>query len=103
LFLSRTLKHARLLRRPTAAEAFQLFLHERLDAAAGVPQALMQFAQRHEGLRVMDGRFMVIEQAVATPKARIAGSGFLSSFIEELKNSGFVMAALNRSRECTAV
>jgi polar amino acid transport system substrate-binding protein len=103
LFLSRTLQRAELVRRPSAAEAFELFLEERLDAVAGVRQALMQFAQQHEGLRVMDGRFMVIEQAIATPKPRMAGCRFLSSFIEDLKNRGFVAAALKRTREFAAV
>ena len=103
LFLSRTLKQAHVLRRPTAADALQLFLDEHLDAAAGVRQALMQFAQRRHDLRVIDGRFMVIEQAIATPKPRMAGSRFLSSFIEELKNRGFVAAALKRTREFAAV
>ena len=103
LFLSRTLKHAELVRRPSAAEACELLLEERLDAAAGVRQALMQFAQRHDGLRVIDDQFMVIEQAIATPKPRMTGSRFLSSFIEELKNRGFVAAALKRTREFAAV
>jgi len=102
LFLSRTLKRAKLVRRPSAAEAFKLLLEERLDAAAGVRQALTQFAQRHDGLRVIDDRFMVIEQAIATPKLRTAGSAFLSSFIEDLKGCGFVAAALKRTREFAA-
>jgi polar amino acid transport system substrate-binding protein len=103
LFLSRTLKHAELVQRPSAAEAFELLLEERLDAAAGVRQALMQFVQRHDGLRVIDDHFMVIEQAIATPKPRMTGSRFLSSFIEELKTRGFVAAALKRTREFAAV
>jgi hypothetical protein len=61
-------------RRPCAAEAFHLVLEDRLDAAAGVRQALTQFAHRHDGSRVIDDRFVVIEQAVAMPKARIAGA-----------------------------
>jgi polar amino acid transport system substrate-binding protein len=97
LFLTRTLKSAQIERRPTGAAAFELFMNEGLDAAAGVRQVLVQFAKLHSGLRVMDGSFMAIKQAMGTPRPREAGAGFLSSFIEEQKRSGFVAAALQRS------
>jgi polar amino acid transport system substrate-binding protein len=46
---------------------------------------------------VIDGRFMLIEQAMATPKDRRIGARYLHGFIEELKESGFVASALQRS------
>lgn len=96
LFLTRSLKHAALVRLPTAAAAFDAFLADRLEAAAGVRQALDEFAARHAGLRVLDGRFMAIEQALATPKGRAAGAGFLAAFMDESKSRGFVAEALGR-------
>jgi polar amino acid transport system substrate-binding protein len=54
-------------------------------------------------LRVMDGRFMVIEQAMGTPKGRPAAAHYLRGMIEELKASGFVAAALERSGQHDAV
>ena len=48
-------------------------------------------------LRVMDGRFMAIEQAMGVPKARAAGAAYLRAMLEELKASGFVGAELARS------
>jgi polar amino acid transport system substrate-binding protein len=92
LFLSRTLKFAQLVRRPTGQAAFELF----------VRQALVQFAQAHPGLRVIDGRFMVIEQAMATPKLRLGGARYLSSFLEDLKRNGFIAEALKRSGQADA-
>ena len=94
LFLTRSLKHAALVRLPTAAAAFDAFLADRLEAAAGVRQALAEFAARHAGLRVMDGRFMAIEQAMATPKGRAAGAGYLAAFLHEFKSRGLVAEAL---------
>jgi polar amino acid transport system substrate-binding protein len=97
LFLTRTLKSAQLVRRPTGAEAFEAFMSEGLEAMGSVRQVLLQFAKTHSGLRVMDDSFMTIKQAMGTPRPREAGAGFLSSFIEQQKRSGFVAAALQRS------
>jgi polar amino acid transport system substrate-binding protein len=97
LFLTRTLRHAELIRSDTSAGAMELFFDAGLEAAAGVRQPLVEFARMHPGLRVIDGRFTSIEQAMGTPKGRPAAREFLRSFIEEMKRSGFVASALDRS------
>jgi polar amino acid transport system substrate-binding protein len=97
LFLTRALQYAQIVRADTSAAAIQLFLEQGLDAAAGVRQPLAQAARQHAGLRVLDGRFTAIEQAMGIPRARAAGLKFLQAFIEEMKASGFVAEALQRS------
>ena len=97
LFLTRTLKQAQIVRADTSAAAIDLFLAGGLDAAAGVRQPLSAAARAQPGLRVLDGRFTAIEQAMGLPRARAAGLAFVQSFIEEMKASGFVAAALARS------
>jgi len=97
LYLTRTLKRAQLVRVPTSPEAIDVFLKDKLEAAAGVKQPLVQFAKTHPNVRVMDGRFMAIEQAVGTPRGREAGARYLRGFIEEMKASGFVAQGLERS------
>jgi len=97
LYLTRTLKRAQLVRVPTSPEAIDVFLKDKLEAAAGVKQPLLQFAKSHPNVRVMDGRFMVIEQAMGTPKGREAGARYLREFIEEMKASGFVARGLEKS------
>jgi polar amino acid transport system substrate-binding protein len=47
-------------------------------------------------LRLLDGRFMEIRQAMAVPKGRAAGAAYLRDFVEEMKASGFVAGALRR-------
>lgn len=94
LHLSRALKHATLVHAPTSVAAIELFLSEELDAAAGVRQPLLAVAETNSGLRVIDGRFMVIQQAMAMPKGREADAGFLNAYVEEMKASGFVDRAL---------
>jgi len=97
LYLSRTLKRAQLVRVPTSPEAMDVFLKDKLEAAAGVKQPLLQFAKTHPNVRVMDGRFMVIEQAMGTPRGREAGARYLREFVEEMKSSGFITRGLEKS------
>jgi polar amino acid transport system substrate-binding protein len=103
LYLTRTVKHAELVRAPNSAAALDMFLEEKLDAAAGVRQPLVRFTQSHPDLRVMDGRFMAIEQAMGVPRGREAGARYLRRFIEEMKASGFVAAGLRRSGQDEAL
>jgi polar amino acid transport system substrate-binding protein len=101
LFLTRTLKHATLVRAATGGccAMIDLFRAEKLDAVAGVRQPLVEYAKAHPDVRVMDGRFQEIRQAMGTPKGRPAGAAYLRAFVEEMKASGFVADALKRSNQ----
>ncbi|MDM0037193.1 ABC transporter substrate-binding protein [Variovorax sp. J22P271] len=96
LFLTRALKAASLVRAPTSPEVTDVFLAQNLEVAAGVRQQLEADAKRVGGVRLLPGRFMVIEQAMGVPKGRVATQAWLGDFIEEMKASGFVAAALRR-------
>jgi polar amino acid transport system substrate-binding protein len=98
LFLTRELRQATLVRAPTSPDVTDLFIAHNLEVAAGVRQQLEADARRVSGLRLLDGRFMVIEQAMATPKGREAGVRYLRRFVEDMKRSGFVAAALARHK-----
>jgi polar amino acid transport system substrate-binding protein len=99
LFLTRTLKNAELVR---GEDGIQVFVQQKLDAAGGVKQPLVIYAKAHPEVRIMDGRFMEIQQAMGTPKGRDAGARYLRAFIEEMKANGFVADALRRSRQLDA-
>jgi polar amino acid transport system substrate-binding protein len=103
LFLTRALKKAELVRAPTSAGAVELFVRERLEAAAGVKQPLVDYARTDPSVRVIEGRFMAIEQAMGTPRGRDAGLAYLDAFIEEMKASGFIAEALTRHKQPDAV
>jgi len=103
LYLSRTIRHAQLVRAPTGPAAIEMFLRDGLEVAAGVKSPLQTFARGRADLRVMDGRFMAIEQAMGTPKGRAAGLRYLRGMIEELKASGFVAERLARSGQRDAI
>ncbi|MDM0084379.1 ABC transporter substrate-binding protein [Variovorax sp. J31P179] len=97
LFLTRELKNASIVRAPTSPTVVQTFLEQNLDVAAGVKQQLEADSRAQKGLRLLPGRFMVIRQAMGTPKSRgAAAARELSLFVEEMKTSGFVADALRR-------
>ena len=96
LFLTRELKAATIERAPTSPAVTDLFLAQHLDVAAGVRQQLEADARRVGGVRLLPGRFMVIEQAMGVPKGRHQAQAWLSRFVEEMKASGFVAEALKR-------
>jgi polar amino acid transport system substrate-binding protein len=97
LYLGRAVRHATLVRQPSGPEALEMFVRDRLEAAAGVRQPVNAFAQTHPDTRVIPQRFMAIEQAMGTVKGRDAGVAYLRTFIEETKASGFVARALAAS------
>jgi polar amino acid transport system substrate-binding protein len=97
LHLVRELRHATIVRAPTSPAVVDTFIEQQADVAAGVKQQLEADAKRIGGLRLLPGRFMVIEQAMGLPKGRGAEAAeFLSRFVEDMKASGFVAAALAR-------
>jgi polar amino acid transport system substrate-binding protein len=99
LYLTRTLQHAQIVRAPTSPTVVDTFMESGAEVAAGVKQQLEADARRFGGLRLLDGRFMVIQQAMGTPKSRGAEAvAFLAAFVEEMKASGFVADALARHR-----
>ena len=97
LYLSRALKAAALLRTPTSPQVVDEMLAQGADVAAGVKQQLQADAARIGGLRLLPGRFMVIEQAMGVQAGRGAAvDAELAAFVEQAKASGFVAQALQR-------
>ena len=96
LYLTRELKQAQLVRAPTSPAVVDMLVAQKLEVAAGVKQQLEADARRIPGVRLLDGRFMVINQAMATQKGRPAGLRYLAAFVEQMKASGFVADALRR-------
>jgi polar amino acid transport system substrate-binding protein len=97
LYLTRELRHAEIVRAPTSPAVVDTFIELQLDVAAGVRQQLQADAARVPNLRLLPGRFMVIQQAMGTPRSRgELAAAFLRQYVEEMKASGFVARALAR-------
>lgn len=95
LHLSRTLTAATIVR---GSDGTDVFVAKALDVAAGIRQPVTEFARVHGGVRVLPGRFMQIEQAVGVSVRRDADAvAWVAAVVDELKASGFVADALERS------
>lgn len=99
LFLTREIQHAEIVRLQGAGPALAAVRSGDVEVAAGIRQLLEGEAQRTPGVRVLPGRFMVIQQAMGTPASRGADAqALLATFVEHMKASGFVADALKRHR-----
>jgi polar amino acid transport system substrate-binding protein len=97
LHLARELRHARVVDAPGSGKAVEVFLRDGLEAAAGVRQQMRADLERHPGLRMLDGRFMAIHQAMATARSHgEAVFACLNEYVEDVKREGFVAALLAR-------
>ena len=95
LFLSRNLKSAQVLRVPGGAEAaIQALTSGKADAYAENAHMLSLYADRLSGARVLEGRYTVIQHAVATPKGKTAAAEYVKAFVEEAKVDGTVAEAI---------
>ncbi|HEV8344584.1 MAG TPA: ABC transporter substrate-binding protein [Candidatus Binatia bacterium] len=97
LFLSRSLKSAQLVRAPDPNASFELLVAGKADVVAGVRQPLLTGAEKLPGSRVLDGRFMAIQQALGFSKDRDPCAKYLREFIEDVKASGLVAQAIEKA------
>lgn len=95
LYLTRSLKHAELVRAKGLPGATELYLAEKLDALAGLRPALLDDLGRTGG-RILDGGFTTIQQAIGVRRGKDAGAAFLRKFVEEAKASGLVADLIAR-------
>src|SRR5262249_55077341 len=105
LYLTRTIKNATVVRAPAGGgrAMIDMFVNDKLEAAAGVRQPLQAHAQDPPEGPGMGGHFMEIQQAMGTPKGRTAGAEYLRSFVEDVKASGFVADAIKRANQSATV
>jgi polar amino acid transport system substrate-binding protein len=81
LYLSRSIRHAKLLRTQGIDASYDLFVKEKLEALSGLKPRLLKDAAKLPGSRVLDGRFTAVQQSIGTPRAREAGATYLREFV----------------------
>ncbi len=95
LYLTRTLRHATLVR---GEDGIAVFRDQGLEVVAGIRQPMTAYVAEHPDVRLLEPRFMEIRQALGTTRSRRPETvAFLSDVIDELKANGFVADALRRS------
>jgi len=97
LFLRRSLRRATLVSTESPEAAFDLLAAGRVEALAGLTQALLDLLGRLPGSRLLEGRFMGVQQSIAVPRGREAGLAYLRHVVEEAKRSGLVARAIERT------
>jgi len=98
LYLSRTLKAAKVLRLPGGIEAGIKALTEgQADGYAENAHMLSLYAERVPGARVLEGRYTIIRHAIATHKGKAAGSDYVKAFVVDVKANGTVAEAIQRA------
>ena len=75
LYLTRPIKNATIVRAAVGGgrAMIEMWVNDRLEAAAGVRQQLEAYAKDHPEVRIMSGAFQQIQQAMGMPKGRDVG------------------------------
>ena len=96
LYLTRSLKHAQIIRAENTTAAIDAFVRQKLEAVAGIRTALVAAQKSVPDSTLMSGAFMTIPQAMGVPKGRSAAAEYVQKFVEDIKASGFLGEALKR-------
>lgn len=97
LYLTRSIKHAELIRTEGGDNAFKRFVADQLEALAGLRPRLITDQENLPGSRVLDGNFTAVQQAAGTPKGRPNAAQYLREFIEDVKASGLVAQLIEKN------
>jgi polar amino acid transport system substrate-binding protein len=98
LWLERNIKAAQLVRSGTLDAAFDQFVAEKLDVLAGLKPRLLQDVEKLPGARILEGKFMSVQQAIGTGRKNTAGAAYLRAFVEEVKASGLVQRLIEKHK-----
>lgn len=98
LWLENNIRNATLVRVSGLDAAFQTFLADKLDVLAGLRPGLLKDVEKAPGLKILDGKFTAVQQAVGTARPNATGAAFLADFVEEAKKSGLVAGLIERHK-----
>ncbi len=98
LWLERNIKRAKLVQTDTVPGAAEQFVRDKIEAMAGLRPRLLTDVREIPGTRIIDGKFMSVQQAIGTPKRNTAGAAWLRDFVEEAKASGLVARLIEKHK-----
>lgn len=96
LQLQRTIRHATLVPAEGLAGSGELFRREGLEVLSGLRPRLLVEAAQMPGARILDGRFMSVQQAMGLPRAKAAALPWLHAVAHEMTASGMVAGLIAR-------
>lgn len=83
---------------PPYEQMLQMFASGEVDAYAGNRARLVEAADTHPGLRVVEGNFTVLEQNLVVPKGEAARLKIINDFLDEARSSGLLKDMLVRAK-----
>jgi polar amino acid transport system substrate-binding protein len=98
LWLVNNIRNATLVQVSGLDAAFQKFMSDKLEVLAGLRPGLLKDVEKAPGLKILDGKFTAVQQAVGTAKANLEGAKFLAAFVEKAKKSGLVGELIERHK-----
>lgn len=98
LWLENNIRNATLVRATGLDAAYDKFVGEKLDVLAGLRPGLLKDMAKAPGMRILDGKFTAVQQAVGTARPNTAGAAFLAAFVEKAKKSGLVAGLIERHK-----
>lgn len=96
LYLTRTIRHAELVRGDGLDNTVAMYREGGFDALAGLRPALTKNAADMPGSRILDGKFTAVQQAIGTQKGKPAGLAFVEAFVAEAKSSGLIAELIDK-------
>jgi polar amino acid transport system substrate-binding protein len=96
LWLVNNIKNATLVQVSGLDAAYEKFMSDKLEVLAGLRPGLLKDVEKAPGLKILDGKFTAVQQAIGTAKANLEGAKFLAAFVENAKKSGLVAELIKR-------
>jgi polar amino acid transport system substrate-binding protein len=90
LWLDRNIQKAELVHARGLDGSFKTFLDVKADALAGLRPRLIDDVKTLPGARVLEGRFMAVQQAVGVPKPKHIAIDHLIRFVGAARTRGFI-------------
>ena len=98
LWLVNNIRNATLVQVSGLDAAYEKFMSDKLEVLAGLRPGLLKDVEKAPGLKILDGKFTAVQQAVGTAKPNVEGAAFLADFVEKAKKSGMVQGFIDRHK-----
>jgi polar amino acid transport system substrate-binding protein len=98
LWLVNNIRNATLVQVNGLDATYEKFMSDKLEVLAGLRPGLLKDVEKAPGLKILDGKFTAVQQAVGTAKANIEAAAFLADFVEKAKKSGMVQGFIDRHK-----
>ncbi len=98
LWLENNIRNATLVPISGIDGAFNRFLEDKLEALAGLRPGMLKDVEKHPELRIMEGKFTAVQQAIGCNKPATEGARYLAEFVEKAKRSGLVASLIEKHK-----